>query len=227
MDLVPVAAEAATGLWAPRVGRTTRGGGRVGPVRPRRAGRLGRTAPARGVLLPPPSPARAAEHFAEVYHRWQDIGRPNEVAKAAECRGEALTCSSTEDAAAHLADAARIHRARHDRRRRTLPTPPSRPRCPDIAATGTPRLRNPAVAPRTGSRQAARPQRHQPGHRPDPVPVPQVQLGPAADHSSVRRLPGDLRHHLHLRRAADRRRRARAGPERPPRPRAVRGRRTR
>ncbi|WP_020135995.1 ATP-binding protein [Streptomyces sp. 351MFTsu5.1] len=62
---------------------------------------------ARGVLLRSTEPARAAEHFAEAQHRWQDIGRPYEAAKAAERRGEALTCSSPEDAATHLADAAR------------------------------------------------------------------------------------------------------------------------
>jgi DNA-binding CsgD family transcriptional regulator len=50
---------------------------------------------------------KAAEHFAESQHRWQGIGRPYEVAKAAERRGEALTCSSPEEAVAHLADAAR------------------------------------------------------------------------------------------------------------------------
>ncbi|MGW2569079.1 ATP-binding protein [Streptomyces sp. NPDC001537] len=63
---------------------------------------------ARGMLLRATEPARAAEHFADAQHRWQDIGRPYEAAKAAERRGDALTCSSPEDAVAHLADAARI-----------------------------------------------------------------------------------------------------------------------
>ncbi|WP_078912808.1 ATP-binding protein [Streptomyces sp. NRRL S-646] len=62
---------------------------------------------ARGLLLRSTEPARAAEHFAQVQRRWQDIGRPYDVAKAAERRGEALTCSSPDDAAAHLTDAAR------------------------------------------------------------------------------------------------------------------------
>ncbi|WP_328752937.1 AAA family ATPase [Streptomyces sp. NBC_00285] len=50
---------------------------------------------------------KAAEHFAEAQRRWQDIGRPYEATKAAEHRGDALACSSPEDAVAHLADAAR------------------------------------------------------------------------------------------------------------------------
>ncbi|MBB5896470.1 helix-turn-helix transcriptional regulator [Kutzneria kofuensis] len=62
---------------------------------------------ARGLMLRATEPAQAAEHFAEAQRRWQDIGRPYEVAKAAERRGDALTCVCPEDAPAHLADAVR------------------------------------------------------------------------------------------------------------------------
>ncbi|NEA64376.1 LuxR family transcriptional regulator [Streptomyces sp. SID12488] len=50
---------------------------------------------------------KAAEHFAESQRRWQEIGRPYEVARAAEHRGDALTCAEPEDAAGHLAEAVR------------------------------------------------------------------------------------------------------------------------
>ncbi|MFM9441707.1 AAA family ATPase [Streptomyces acidiscabies] len=52
---------------------------------------------------------KAAEHFAESQRRWQEIGRPYEVAKAAEHRGDALTCAEPEDAAGHLAEALRAY----------------------------------------------------------------------------------------------------------------------
>ncbi|WP_330290165.1 hypothetical protein [Streptomyces sp. NBC_00576] len=61
---------------------------------------------ARG-LLRATEPAKAAEHFAESQRRWQEIGQPYEVAKAAACRGDALTCAKPEDAAVHLTEAVR------------------------------------------------------------------------------------------------------------------------
>ncbi|WP_329266939.1 helix-turn-helix transcriptional regulator [Streptomyces sp. NBC_01451] len=56
-----------------------------------------------------PERVKAAEHFAESQRRWQEIGRPYEVAKAAEHRGDALTCAEPEDAAGHLAEALRTY----------------------------------------------------------------------------------------------------------------------
>ncbi|WP_233442478.1 ATP-binding protein [Lentzea atacamensis] len=62
---------------------------------------------ARGLLVRATEPARAAEHFAEAQRRWQEIGRPYKVAKAAERRGDALARAGHDHAAAHLTDALR------------------------------------------------------------------------------------------------------------------------
>ena len=60
------------------------------------------------------------------------------------------------------------------------------------------------------------------GLRTEGLAVAEVQLGAGDRHAAVRRVPGDVRDHVHVRRPARRRRRARAGPRRPPAPRAVR-----
>ncbi len=62
---------------------------------------------ARGLLSRATEPAQAAEHFAEAQRRWQEIGRPYEVAKAAECQGDALAHAGLDTAATHLTDALR------------------------------------------------------------------------------------------------------------------------
>ncbi|MDQ0934215.1 helix-turn-helix transcriptional regulator [Streptomyces turgidiscabies] len=64
---------------------------------------------ARGLLLRATEPVGAAGHFAEAQRRWREIGRPYEVAKAAERRGDALMGARPEDAAAHLAEALRAY----------------------------------------------------------------------------------------------------------------------
>ncbi|KOV76830.1 LuxR family transcriptional regulator [Streptomyces sp. NRRL WC-3618] len=64
---------------------------------------------ARGLLLRATEPVGAAGHFAEAQRRWREIGRPYEVAKAAERRGDALMGARPEDAAVHLAEALRAY----------------------------------------------------------------------------------------------------------------------
>lgn len=102
------------GLRAPRGGRTTRDGGRVRCPRPGRARCPVRTGSG-------PGAAAAPRHRADGDHRAGESRRAlrrgaaqmaghwpaYEATKAAEHRGDALACSSPEDAVAHLADAAR------------------------------------------------------------------------------------------------------------------------
>ncbi|MEW2114942.1 AAA family ATPase [Streptomyces sp. NPDC005474] len=64
---------------------------------------------ARGLLLRATEPVGAAGHFAEAQRRWREIGRPYEVAKAAERRGDALMDARPEDATVHLAEALRAY----------------------------------------------------------------------------------------------------------------------
>jgi len=108
-------------------------------------GLLGRDAPgataelrlARGLLLDDGEPALAAEHFAQAQRSWQEIGRPYEAARAAQCHGRALR-SDPEAAAGHLTEAidtftrlgatADAARCRHILRELGLVRPPVRGR---------------------------------------------------------------------------------------------------
>lgn len=65
---------------------------------------------ARGLLLRESEPARAAEHFGRAHRLWQEIGRPYEVAHAAEHLGHALARSDLTDAAEHLTEAIGLYR---------------------------------------------------------------------------------------------------------------------
>jgi len=85
--------------------------GRGSPAHGRRLARLLPDLPDLADRLPPapPEPVGAAGHFAEAQRRWREIGRPYEVAKAAERRGGALMGARPEDAATHLAEALRAY----------------------------------------------------------------------------------------------------------------------
>ncbi|MFD0574197.1 LuxR C-terminal-related transcriptional regulator [Kitasatospora gansuensis] len=93
---------------------------------------------ARGLLHSAAEPAAAAEHFLQAEHLWQEIGRPYEAARAAECSGRALAASRPDASTAHLTEAldtftrlgatADAARCRHTLDRLGLVRPPTRGR---------------------------------------------------------------------------------------------------